>query len=193
MPEDLNKLSPEDLGKLFPIALSEYNPEWGQMFLEERELILDFLGTSQIASIEHIGSTSVPGLIAKSTIDILIEINNDSDIDELVTKLESGGYTLIPKPENPPPHLMFAKGYSGSGYTGQTFHLHIRYNGECEEILFRDYLLRNPSAAREYAELKRRLSLSFRNDREKYTMGKTDFIKDIIKRAGEELKNKPYF
>jgi GrpB-like predicted nucleotidyltransferase (UPF0157 family) len=193
MPEDLNKLSVEDLGKLFPIVLSEHNPGWGQMFQEERELILDYLGTTQIVNIEHIGSTSVPGLIAKSTIDILIEINNDSDIDEIVTKLESGGYTLIPKPENPPPHLMFAKGYSVTGYTGQTFHIHIRYQGDCEEIIFRDYLIKNPSTAIEYSELKRRLSVSFTNDREKYTLGKTDFIKDILKRAEEELKNKPYF
>lgn len=184
MPEDLNKLSVEELGKLFPIVLTEHNPGWGQIFREERELILDYLGTTKIVSIDHIGSTSIPGLIAKPTIDILIKLYNDSDIDQITRKLELAEYTMIPKPENPP-HLMFAKGYSVTGYTGQTFHIHIRYQGDCEEILFRDYLIRNPSTALEYGELKRRLSVSFRNDREKYTIGKTDFVKDIIERAGK--------
>jgi Uncharacterized conserved protein len=58
---------------------------------------------------------------------------------------------------------------------------------------FRDYLIRNPTVAHEYAELKRRLSIDFINDREAYTNNKTDFIKDILLKCREEIKNKPYF
>src|SRR5450759_4983784 len=128
MKEDLNRLSVEALGKLFPIIIEEYNPEWKNLFLSEKQI----------------------------------------------------GYQFIPKPENPPPHMMFAKGYSETGYTGQSYHLHIRYRGEWDELIFRDYLIRNPESAWEYGELKRRLSIVFINDREAYTNNKTDFIKEII-------------
>jgi GrpB-like predicted nucleotidyltransferase (UPF0157 family) len=86
--------------------------------------------------------------------------------------------------------MMFAKGYSPEGLTGQTFHIHTRYSGDWDEIAFRDYLIRNPRVAEEYAVLKRRLSIEFKNDREKYTDAKTSFIKEIVKRARKELKNK---
>jgi len=60
MTEDLNKLSVEDLGMLFPIVLTEYNPEWRNKFLAEKELLLDSLKTVKIIGIEHIGSTAIP-------------------------------------------------------------------------------------------------------------------------------------
>lgn len=190
MNEDLNSLSVEALGKLFPIFIAEYDPEWKNMFLIEKQNVIEAIGFNNIVCIEHIGSTSVPGLCAKSTIDILVEIKDDADTVQMIEKLKGIGYHSIPKPENPPPHLMFAKGYSDAGYTGQTFHIHLRYKGDWDELIFRDYLIRNHTTARQYGELKRRLSVEYRNDREKYTLNKTVFISEIIERAREELKNK---
>jgi GrpB-like predicted nucleotidyltransferase (UPF0157 family) len=97
------------------------------------------------------------------------------------------------RPENPPPHMMFAKGYSAKGYIGQTFHIHVRFRGDWDELIFRDYLIQNPKIARKYAELKLRLSTDYINDREKYTNNKTEFIARITKTAREELQNKTYF
>jgi len=191
MTEDLNKLSVEDLGMLFPIVLTEYNPEWRNKFLAEKELLLDSLKTVKIIGIEHIGSTAIPGLIAKPTIDILLEIKDGADISHMTEQLKRIGYNSIPKPENPPPHLMFVKGYSITGYCGQTYHIHIRYLGDWDELVFRDYLVRNPDVVQLYVGLKKRLSVSYKNDREKYTDAKTDFIKDIIQRARKELDNLP--
>jgi GrpB-like predicted nucleotidyltransferase (UPF0157 family) len=191
MTEDLNKLSVEDLGMLFPIVLTEYNPEWRNKFLAEKELLLDSLKTVKIIGIEHIGSTAIPGLIAKPTIDILLEIKDGADISHMTEQLKRIGYNSIPKPENPPPHLMFVKGYSITGYCGQKYHIHIRYLGDWDELVFRDYLVRNPDVVQLYAGLKKRLSVSYKNDREKYTDAKTDFIKDIIQRARKELDNLP--
>jgi GrpB-like predicted nucleotidyltransferase (UPF0157 family) len=193
MKEDLNRLSVDALGKIFPVILTEFNPEWKNKFTTEKELILDVSVPDKIIRIEHIGSTSVPGLISKPTIDILVEIIDDTDLFEMTEKLKGIGYDSIPRPGNPPPHLMFAKGYSISGYTGQTYHLHIRYRGDWDELVFRDFLRNNPSVADQYAQLKKRLSVVFRKDREEYTTAKTDFIRDVIKRAREELKNKPCF
>jgi GrpB-like predicted nucleotidyltransferase (UPF0157 family) len=83
---------------------------------------------------------------------------------------------------------MLAKGYSVKGFSGQAFHLHVRYSGDWDEIVFRNYLINNTEVAYEYGELKRKLSIEFMHDREKYTESKSDFISGITKTAREELK-----
>jgi GrpB-like predicted nucleotidyltransferase (UPF0157 family) len=92
-------------------------------------------------------------------------------------QLHKIGYQYIPKSENPPPHMMYAKGHSESGITGPTFHIHVRYPGDWDEIVFRDYLIKNKSVTADYAKLKRKLADEFENDREKYIDSKTTFIK----------------
>jgi GrpB-like predicted nucleotidyltransferase (UPF0157 family) len=190
MSDDLNKLSVEELGTLFPIVLKKYDPEWAKKFLIEKELILTTLNENRILSIHHIGSTSVPKLKAKPTIDILLLLARCMDLNLMINKLATIGYQFIPRPENPAPYMMLAKGYSISGYTGQTFHVHPRYSGDWNELIFRDYLESHPETANEYADLKTRLSGDYKNDREKYTVSKSAFIESIVKKAREELKNK---
>ena len=181
--EDLNKLTVEELGKLFPITLVEHNPVWKERFLEEQHNILQSSGTGTIIRIEHIGSTAIPGICAKPTIDILIEIKDKTDLDSLINNLQKIKYQYIPKPENPPPHMMFAKGYSRTNTSDQTFHIHVRYSGDWDEIVFRDYLIANNKTAVEYSALKMKLSFKYKNDREKYTEAKTAFVKQVIKLA----------
>ncbi|MCX6253597.1 MAG: GrpB family protein [Bacteroidia bacterium] len=188
MNEDLDKLSIDELGKLFPIKISGYNPDWKNRFVSEKQIIRKTIGTKNIIRIEHIGSTAVPGLCAKPTIDILVEIKNETNSALIINDLARIGYHFISKPENPPPHMMFVKGYSKKGYIGQTFHIHVRYGGDWDELIFRDYLIQNPKIAQEYAELKLRLSTDYINDREEYTNSKTAFITQITKTAREELK-----
>lgn len=183
MSEDLNNLSAQELGLLFPIIIIDYNPDWPDLYLHEKRKIVETVGSGNISGMEHIGSTAVPGLCAKPTIDILIEINEDTNPEMLIERLYKINYQLIPKPENPPPHMMFAKGYSKYGISGQTFHIHIRYPGDWDEIVFRNYLIDNPGTIHEYGELKRRLSIDFRNDREKYTENKGAFIKQAVQKA----------
>jgi GrpB-like predicted nucleotidyltransferase (UPF0157 family) len=179
MTEDLNKLSASELGLLFPIIISDYNPDWSEMYLDERKRILLSDKKKNILRIEHIGSTSVPGLCAKPTIDILIELAHDTDCESFTKSLAKINYQLIPKPENPPPHIMLAKGYTNTGITGQTYHIHLRYTGDWDEIYFRDYLINNPVVALSYGNLKKELSIKYKNDREEYTSAKTEFIKQI--------------
>jgi GrpB-like predicted nucleotidyltransferase (UPF0157 family) len=190
---DLNNLSVEALGKLFPIVIVDYDPAWINLFNSEKQIILEATGIKNIIKIEHIGSTAIPELCAKPTIDILVEIKNETETGLLIGNLKNIGYHFIPKPENPPPHMMFAKGYSENGIIGQTFHIHIRFKGKQDEVLFRDYLIRNRDAAYEYAELKRRISIVYINNREAYTDNKTDFIMKILMRCQAEMKNKSYF
>jgi GrpB-like predicted nucleotidyltransferase (UPF0157 family)/uncharacterized protein YbjT (DUF2867 family) len=179
MIKDLNDLTTEELGNLFPIIIVEHRPEWSNLYHLEEQNIREAIGEN-ILSIQHIGSTAVPGLCAKPTIDILIEISDETKKNLLINKLIKAGYQYTPKPENPPPHMMFMKGYTMEGIKDQTFHLHIRYQGDWDEPLFRDYLINNHETALEYGELKKKLAAKYRNDREKYTESKTNFINRIM-------------
>jgi GrpB-like predicted nucleotidyltransferase (UPF0157 family) len=187
MSRDLSQLTTDELGQLFPIMIVDYNSDWPVLASIEKRNIVKNVGRKNISRIEHIGSTAVPGLCAKPTIDFLLEILDNTNCDVLISQLKKIGYDFISKPENPAPHMMFAKGYSESGIKEQTFHIHIRYSGDWDEIVFRDYLLKNPLAVLDYARLKRILSEKFKNDREKYTESKTAFIKDTILAARKNI------
>lgn len=180
MDYDINKLSVKELGLKFPVSLSDYDPSWIVLYREERKRIFNSFRPGLLVRAEHIGSTAIPGMCAKPTVDILLEVINSAADDTIINTLKEAGYSFIPKPGNPAPHMMFAKGYSINGYTGQTYHVHVRYPGVHNEILFRDYLIRNPEAAEEYADLKRKLASIFINNREEYTDGKTEFVNKII-------------
>ena len=178
--KSLDEMTPEELGMLFPIIISEPDPEWVNIYREEESEIRKTLGDLQIVRLEHIGSTAVPGLKAKPTIDILLEVPAPAITDFLVNKLKELLYHYIPKPENPAPHMMFVKGYSTEGFKGQAFHIHVRYPGDQEELRFRDYLKSHPKEAMEYEALKLRLAKAYPNDREAYTSGKSGFISNPL-------------
>ena len=179
MAKDLNEMTTDELGRLFPINIVDYNPEWPKLASFESKNIIKTVGKVNVSSIEHIGSTAVPGLCAKPTIDFLLEILDIPICDILIKQLQKIDYQFIHKPENPPPHMMFAKGYSGSGITGQTFHIHVRYTGDWDEIVFHDYLLKNQSVTADYARLKRKLADEYKHDREKYTDRKQPLLRKL--------------
>ncbi len=143
MAKNLNQLTTDELGQLFPIINTDYNPDWPRIASMESKKIIKAVGKKFITRIEHIGSTAIPGLCAKPTIDFLLEILDITNCNLIIKHLQKINYHFIPKPENPPPHMMFAKGYSESGITGQTFHIHVRYPGDWDEIIFRDFLREN--------------------------------------------------
>jgi GrpB-like predicted nucleotidyltransferase (UPF0157 family) len=186
MNKHLEDMTNEALGKLFPVFIAEPDPDWGRLFLEEASRIREILWDQNTVRIGHIGSTAVPGLKAKPTIDILLEVPLTFNKDKLIENLVGLDYHYTPKPENPAPHMMFMKGYTIDGFRGQAYHIHVRYPGDQDEIFFRDYLRTHPETAREYGELKIRLAEQFRNDREGYTDGKTSFVKRITGIAGKE-------
>jgi len=186
MNKQLHEMTNDELGELFPIIISEPDPNWITRFHEEESVIRKVLGKQNIIRIEHIGSTSIPDLKAKPTIDILLEVPSDVNKDYLIQRMISIGYHYLPKPENPEPNMMFVKGYTIEGFKGQAYHVHVRYNGDWDELYFRDYLRTHPDFACEYGELKVKLSKKYRNDREGYTNCKTDFIKRVTQIARNE-------
>ena len=190
MNNPLQKMTNEELWALFPIILSEHRAEWTKFYEQEKDTIISAIKTKNISRINHIGSASVPGLIAKPTIDILLEIPTDSDIPSLTAALISAGYICNTQPNNPAPHLMFMKGYTPQGFRGQAVHLHVRFPGDWDELYFRDYLRSHPETAKSYGKLKQNLQLRYEHDRDAYTEAKTDFIQEATRLARKEMGNK---
>ncbi len=186
--KDPGQLSNQELGKLFPVAIVDYCPGWPLSYLHEKRKIVAAFSAIPNFRIDHIGSTAIPGLAAKPTIDMLIQIGMEVKPETIKDALIPLHYHYIHKPDSPPPHMMFAKGYTMQGFNGQAFHAHVRYWGDWDELLFRNYLIMHPDTAREYEILKRKLAKQFRNDREAYTDGKTAFVACISQLARENLQ-----
>jgi len=190
MNKPLNKMTNEELWELFPIILSEHNSIWLKRYLKEKTVLEQAVGIQNIVRINHVGSTVIPNLIAKPTIDILLEIKDDTDIERLISNVQLAGYIYSKQPNNPAPHMMFMKGYTPQGFRGQAFHVHVRYNGDWDEVYFRDYLLTHPEIAEEYGQLKLGLMEKYEHDRDAYTDAKTNFIQTITKLARTAIQKK---
>lgn len=177
--KSLHELTIEELGLLFPVVIQDYTDRWIVLYQAEKKLITGSLDPSDIVSIDHIGSTAIPGLKAKPTIDILLQIYDQIDLQKLKDVFRLLGYQLTKQPDNPLPSMTFVKGYTEKGFKGQAYHVHVRYQGDWDEIRFRDYLIGHKEVAKEYEALKLELAERFRNNREAYTKSKTDFIEKI--------------
>jgi GrpB-like predicted nucleotidyltransferase (UPF0157 family) len=186
-PEENNfdNMTAEQVGKLFPIRIVPFNPNWKMLFEQEKALITGVLGENIALNVEHVGSTSVAGLAAKPTIDMLVEVPDLSDEIKqlLIKKLETVGYGNMYNAEKEN-KMTFGKGYDEFYGCTQTFHVHIREKNSTppDEIYFRDYLRHNSDICDEYAKLKYALAEKYRFNREKYTQAKTEFITEITKK-----------
>lgn len=98
----VGELRPHDA----PITLVDYDPRWVELFAREARRIRETLGERAII-IEHVGSTSVPGLVAKSIIDILLVVADSSDGPSYVPDLEMAGYRLTIREPNWHQHRLF--------------------------------------------------------------------------------------
>jgi GrpB-like predicted nucleotidyltransferase (UPF0157 family) len=177
----------DELGRRFPIFLVEYDPQWPELYEAEAQLLGEQFGDI-IVRTEHIGSTAVPGIAAKPTIDILVEITSFENAKrEIVPVLMAQGIGYG-YPSGPPPgHMAFWKGYYPE--TTIKYHYHMAPAGHplMDRVFFRDYLRKYPETAKEYERLKYHLAEIHLNDREAYTDAKTDFIVEITERAKKEL------
>ena len=171
---------------LYPIILREYNPAWPQWFAEEKAALERLLGPENILRITHIGSTAVPGLLAKPTIDILLEITEAADMNRLLATLPEPEYIPLRKEATPGKRITIIKGYLSTGFAECVFHIHMRRPGDWDEVVFRDYLRAHPDATAEYAALKRRLQPEFEHDRDGYTEAKGAFVRAAVEKARAE-------
>jgi GrpB-like predicted nucleotidyltransferase (UPF0157 family) len=173
-----------------PLILVEYDPRWPEIFAVEQTALQASVG-QWLVRIEHIGSTSVPGLRAKPIIDILGGLNSLSDSPAIIQPLTDLGYSYIPEYESDLPERRFFNKHpreaSLGSFGGYGFHLHVVEIGSYfwrRHLAFRDYLRTHSQAADEYAHLKTRLAAECGSDRERYTDSKTEFVRKIEALAG---------
>jgi len=179
------------------VAVVPYDPRWPLMFREERAHLLSCLPKALIKRIEHFGSTAVPGLAAKPIVDMLVEVSSLKEAKKVIPPiLEARGYDYFWRPtwgdDTPPFYAWFIKRDSQGR---RTHHIHMveAHFEHWDRLLFRDYLIENPRAAREYSMLKLRLSKTHKSDRVAYTKAKTDFIVKVTEIAREYYEKDPKY
>ncbi len=161
-----------------PILLVPVDASWAERFAELRDRIVAALGPA-VVRVEHVGSTAVPGIVAKPIVDVQVTVPDVEDEAAYRPALESLGW---PMRSREPAHRYFR---TPSGVFPR-IHVHVSQAGstwEREHLLFRDYLRAHPSVAAAYAERKRDFAERYRDDRLAYTEAKTPFIRSTLARA----------
>ncbi|KAJ2160335.1 hypothetical protein GGF46_002328 [Coemansia sp. RSA 552] len=169
-----------------PLEVVDYDPQWPVQFAAEQERIQQALGKYALG-VEHVGSTSIPGLAAKPIVDIQIVVSSFQHLAQCIQEMQAIGYTYLGQ-----------NGVEGREYFARPrFHCHMVELDNDEytrKRLFLGYLRDHPHAREEYAELKRRLARKWANrpnGRHSYNADKTPFIMDILAKAGWNPEREP--
>jgi GrpB-like predicted nucleotidyltransferase (UPF0157 family) len=162
------------------IHLKEYDPSWPAMYDEFTKWLDERLGPEVVRRIEHIGSTAIPGMVAKPVIDVLVEVPSFREARRrAVPSLneESWEYWWYRD------HMVFIRRDHFMGR--RTHHVHLMQDGIDlrRRVAFRDYLRSHPADALRYAALKQQLARHHQADREHYTDAKTAFVNAIVATA----------
>lgn len=167
-----------------PITLVKYDPNWPDLFEREAKRIRSVLG-SKALQIEHVGSTSVPGLCAKPIIDMILVVENSACEPSYVPVLEAAGYTLRIREPEWFEHRMF-KGPD----TDINLHVFSSGTSEIDRMLrFRDWLRSNETDREKYAEVKRSLARNKWRHIQHYADAKTSIIHGIMEKANRVIQN----
>lgn len=161
------------------IVVVDYDPAWPEVFEQLRSRIGAVVGDVAL-SIEHVGSTAVPGLVAKPIIDLDVVVAGDRDVATAIERLATLGYVhegnlgiegreAFSNPAGSPAH-----------------HLYVCRDGNLalrNHLAIRDFLRSNARASRTYGELKKRLAETHGNDIDGYIDGKTDFLLELLRQS----------
>jgi GrpB-like predicted nucleotidyltransferase (UPF0157 family) len=161
------------------IELYPYDNVWPRLFADEARSVVGALG-SRVLLLEHVGSTSVPGLGAKPIIDMLLVVTDSSDEQDYVPPMEGAGYVLRIREPEWYQHRLF-KGPAGN------VNIHV-FSAGCIEVdrmlRFRDHLRSNPSDRDLYMRTKQALAAKRWDYVQDYADAKTEVVEAIIQRAG---------
>ena len=163
------------------IVIVRYDPEWPGMFAQLGAALRGALGDAALR-IDHIGSTSIPGMDAKPIIDVQISVAALDPVDPFRVPLESLGYVW--RSNNPELTKRYFREKPGERRT----HIHVRKAGSFSQqfpLLFRDYMRAHPEEVRPYAEMKYRLAKEYSEDREGYTIAKGPFVWAVVRKADQ--------
>ncbi len=160
------------------IEIAEYDPEWPRLFEREAGRVRSVLA-ERVVLLEHVGSTSVPGLAAKPRIDMLLVVPDSSDEPAYVAPLEAAGYRLVIREPDWYQHRVF-KG------PDTDVNLHV-FSPGCVEIArmlsFRDWLRTHPEDRQDYERTKRDLAAKDWKYVQNYADAKSKVVEQILARA----------
>jgi GrpB-like predicted nucleotidyltransferase (UPF0157 family) len=168
------------------ITICDYDPTWPAQFEQERTRLQTALG-SIVTTIEHVGSTAVPGLAAKPIIDVLVGVRDLTEARvRSIEELAVLGYTYMAEYEAwLPGEMLFRKGNPGPW----THHAHVMEPSSPrwdELIVVRDYLRTHSDVATAYGELKKALALVFQDDIAGFRDAKRPFLQALMAKARTE-------
>jgi GrpB-like predicted nucleotidyltransferase (UPF0157 family) len=162
------------------VEIVAYQPHWPACYEREKAVLQDVL-SEDVVGMEHVGSTSIEGMDAKPTLDILAGVRELKSADYYLERLAELGYQFRPR-HLVPERLHFAKISQGLRTHNLSLTVHRSEFWE-NHLLFRDYLRNHPDAGVAYAHLKRALSQEFPDDTVRYTQGKDRFIDGLLRKA----------
>lgn len=161
------------------IKVVDYDPSWPRLFADISTEVSILLG-DLVLSIDHIGSTSVPGLAAKPKIDLDLVVISDEALPMAIEMVRPADFVFHGNPHGDG-RWVFTRNDEGYG-----FRLYLcgpDNRAHRERILFRDYLREHPERAKAYADLKRRLAAEADGDWDFYTGGKSAFVSETVRLA----------
>ena len=163
-----------------PVHLTPYDPSWPSLFEVERAVLERTLAPWLSGPIEHVGSTAVPGLVAKPVIDMMAAVDTLKMSRPAIPALVELGWVYFPY------RAEAMHWFCKPSPAFRTHHLHLVPFGSplwTERLAFRDCLRRDPVVAAEYARLKRELAERYQFDREAYTEAKSPFVQRVLDHA----------
>ncbi|MDQ1645681.1 MAG: hypothetical protein QOJ50_1865 [Cryptosporangiaceae bacterium] len=171
------------------ILVVPYNPEWPARFAEEAALLERELSPWLATELQHIGSTSIPGLPAKPILDMMVGVTSLDAAAGAIPVLGGLGYTHAPHREDALWFRKAAEAAESAEFLGRTHNLHLTEAGSPlwrERLAFRDALRADPALRDEYADLKLRLATEHEDGRA-YTADKRPFVAGVLAAAGITL------
>jgi GrpB-like predicted nucleotidyltransferase (UPF0157 family) len=164
------------------VQLTEYDPAWPDLFAEQQARAAAILTPWLAAPIQHIGSTSVPGLLAKPVIDMLAPVRSLTSAQNAVEPLTEDGWLFWPDDPCRQYRLWFLRPRPEA----RTHHLHLIEHDDPHAralIAFRNALRADPGLRAGYADLKERLARQHRQNRNAYTNAKSEFVAHVLHTA----------
>ncbi len=176
------------------VSLVDHQPAWAA----EYALVANELAGALAAlspRVEHIGSTSVPGLCAKPVLDVLLGLPALGDLADGMARLAALGYRYRPEHEAQiPDRRYFVREASSRPGVGHRVHLHaVQRGGRLwqEHLAFRDALRDDSALMARYAALKRGLAVAHADDKAAYTEAKAPFIRQVLAGAAHPAARNP--
>lgn len=167
--------------------LKEYNPDWVKEFDKKAQILKRIFG-DELLEIHHIGSTSIPGMIAKPQIDILIFVQDFSKIKDLYEEMMNSGFTPRGTEYVGTGNEYFTEDAVDGTRLASVHVFQIGQSKSRESLNFRDYLRAHKEDRDLYMSVKKDLYNKYSDNYAKYGSGKTSVIQEINKRVEKWIK-----